>query len=142
MIRRWSCYILISCRVLSHLLHTLRAPISGAMRMLLQRIPIQARLNLSSRYLPRKSHPLRARFCRREDLRIMLRDVLKIARLAEITAEISSLTDVLIATALLEAGSCVHKRFGLPQHPDAQGRLASTPFAVLALGKLGGNELN
>jgi glutamate-ammonia-ligase adenylyltransferase len=33
-------------------------------------------------------------------------------------------------------------RFGLPQHLDALGRLVDTPFAILAMGKLGGNELN
>src|SRR5207248_3888998 len=75
-------------------------------------------------------------------VRIMLRDLLKIAPLAETTGEISTLSDVLIETALREAQRRLHKRFGLPQHPDAHGRLASTPFAVLALGKLGGNELN
>ena len=83
-----------------------------------------------------------ARFRRREYVRIMLRDVLKIAPLAETTGEISALADVLIETALREAQRRLHKRFGLPQHADEHGRLASTPFTVLALGKLGGNELN
>jgi [glutamine synthetase] adenylyltransferase / [glutamine synthetase]-adenylyl-L-tyrosine phosphorylase len=36
----------------------------------------------------------------------------------------------------------MEKRFGLPQHVDAEGRALTTPFAVLALGKLGGSELN
>jgi [glutamine synthetase] adenylyltransferase / [glutamine synthetase]-adenylyl-L-tyrosine phosphorylase len=83
-----------------------------------------------------------ARFKRREYVRIILRDVLKIAPLAETTAEISALADVLIEEALSEADSKLQRRHGTPQHLDALGRLVDTPFAVLALGKLGGNELN
>jgi glutamate-ammonia-ligase adenylyltransferase len=83
-----------------------------------------------------------ARFKRREYVRIMLRDVLKIAPLAETTAEISALADVLIEAALREADSKLQRRHDTPQHLDAMGRLVDTPFAILALGKLGGNELN
>src|SRR5438477_3414433 len=72
----------------------------------------------------------------------MLRDVLKIAPLAETTAEISALSDVLIEEALREAESAMERRHGLPQHLDSAGRAVNTPFAVLSLGKLGGNELN
>ncbi len=85
---------------------------------------------------------LLARFKRREYLRIMLRDVLKIAPLAETTAEISALADVLIEAALRDAESALQRRYGTAQHVDAEGRLADTGFSVLALGKLGGNELN
>src|SRR5213079_3124047 len=85
---------------------------------------------------------LLARFKRREYVRIMLRDVLKIAPLAETTAEISALSDVLIEEALREAESAMERRFRLPQSLDAEGRSLTTPFAVLSLGKLGGNELN
>jgi [glutamine synthetase] adenylyltransferase / [glutamine synthetase]-adenylyl-L-tyrosine phosphorylase len=85
---------------------------------------------------------LLARFKRREYIRIMLRDVLKIAPLAETTAEISALADALIEDALREAESQLLAKFGLPQHLDENVRLASTPFAVLSLGKLGGRELN
>ncbi len=83
-----------------------------------------------------------ARFKRREYVRIMLRDVLKIAPLAETTAEISALADVLIEEALREADSKLQRRHGTPRHGDALGRLVDTPFAILALGKLGGKELN
>jgi len=85
---------------------------------------------------------LLARFKRREYVRIMLRDVLGIASLAETTAEISTLSDVLIEEALRECATELHRRYGSPQHLDREGRLVPTPFAVLALGKLGGNELN
>src|SRR5215470_7776779 len=72
----------------------------------------------------------------------MLRDVLKIAPFAETTSEISALADVLIEEALRESDRQLQRRYGTPQHLDAEGRLVNTPFAVLSLGKLGGNELN
>ena len=85
---------------------------------------------------------LLARFKRREYVRILLRDLLKFATLAEITEEISALSDTLIAEALQEATNKLSKKYGTAQHLDAAGRTMETPFAVLALGKLGGNELN
>jgi glutamate-ammonia-ligase adenylyltransferase len=85
---------------------------------------------------------LLARFKRREYIRILLRDALKIAPLAETTAELSALADVLIEDALREAHTQLQHRYPAPQHMDTDGRLASTPFTVLSLGKLGGSELN
>ena len=102
----------------------------------------EALARFRSRSFERDNSLLLARFKRREYVRIMLRDVLKIAPLAETTAEISALSDVLIEEALREAESAMERRFGLPQHLDAEGRAVTTPFAVLSLGKLGGNELN
>jgi len=102
----------------------------------------EALARFRSRSFERDSSLLLARFKRREYVRIMLRDVLRIAPLAETTAEISALSDVLIEEALREAESTMERRFGLPQNLDAEGRALNTPFAVLSLGKLGGNELN
>lgn len=85
---------------------------------------------------------LLARFKKREYLRIALRDALGIARVAETTAEISALSDVLIEEALREAEARMRNRFGEPQYQDSRGRMVEAPFAVLSLGKLGGNELN
>lgn len=85
---------------------------------------------------------LLARFKRREYIRIMLRDVLKIAPLAETTAEISALADVLIEEALRQAETHLLHRYESPQHTDREGRFVNTPFSILALGKLGGSELN
>ncbi|HUO60702.1 MAG TPA: hypothetical protein VMU24_08535 [Candidatus Acidoferrales bacterium] len=85
---------------------------------------------------------LLARFKRREYLRIVVRDMLGLATLAETTAEISALSDVLIEEGLLACETELRNRYGWPQHFDAQQRLVPTPFAVLSLGKLGGNELN
>src|SRR6266568_4231414 len=102
----------------------------------------EALARFRSRSFDRDNSLLLARFKRREYVRIMLRDVLRIAPLAETTAEISGLSDVLIQEALREAESTMERRFGLPQHLDAEGRTLNTPFTVLALGKLGGSELN
>jgi glutamate-ammonia-ligase adenylyltransferase len=102
----------------------------------------EALARFRSRSFERDNSLLLARFRRREYVRIMLRDVLRIAPLAETTAEISALSDVLIEEAFREAESAMEHRFGLPQRLDADGRALTTPFAVLSLGKLGGNELN
>ena len=102
----------------------------------------EAYARFSSRSLETDTALLLARFKRREYVRIMLRDVLGIGTLADTTAEISALTDVLIEQALRDADAVLRNRFGPPQHIDAQGRLVETPFTVLSMGKLGGRELN
>src|SRR5215475_776549 len=102
----------------------------------------EALARFRSRSFERDVALLLARFRRREYVRIMLRDVLGLAPLAETTAEISSLADVLLQDALREAESSMERRFGLPERLDVEGRVLNTPFAVLSLGKLGGNELN
>lgn len=95
-----------------------------------------------SRLVETNTALLLARFKRREYVRIMLRDVLNVATLAETTAEISALSDVLIEEALRDADLAMRNRYGAPQHVDQDGRLVDTPFTILSLGKLGGNELN
>ena len=85
---------------------------------------------------------LLTRFKKREYVRIMLRDVLGVATLAETTAEISALSDVLIEEALRTVHSHLQHRYGSPQRLDPEGRVTDSRFAVLSLGKLGGNELN
>jgi glutamate-ammonia-ligase adenylyltransferase len=97
---------------------------------------------MRSRSFETDTAALLARFKRREYIRIMLRDVLAIATLAETTAEISALADVLIEEALREAESQLQHRFGTAQRVDSEGRVVDSRFAVLSLGKLGGNELN
>jgi [glutamine synthetase] adenylyltransferase / [glutamine synthetase]-adenylyl-L-tyrosine phosphorylase len=83
-----------------------------------------------------------ARFKRREYVRILVRDVLRIASLGEVTAEISALADVLLEEALREANRSLLARYDPPQHLDENERAVETPFTILSLGKLGGNELN
>ena len=83
-----------------------------------------------------------ARFRKREYVRILLRDVLGIARLAETTGEISALSDALIEEALQRVSAQMQHQHGTPRWVDAQGRVRDSQFAVISLGKLGGNELN
>ena len=73
-----------------------------------------------------------ARFRRRQVLRIMLRDVLGHGTLGEITEELSHLADTIIDSAYHTVRAAITQRHGEPE----------TGFAVIALGKLGGQELN
>ena len=90
----------------------------------------------------RESSTLLARFKRREYVRIVLRDLLEIAPLAETTAEISALSDALIAEALREAENLLGEKYQARLSSSFDGATAGKRFAVLSLGKLGGNELN
>ena len=83
-----------------------------------------------------------ARFKRRQYLRITLRDILGLATLVETTLELSVLADVLLEKALTRAQTELRARYGSPQALDARGRLIPARFAVVSLGKLGGEELN
>jgi glutamate-ammonia-ligase adenylyltransferase len=83
-----------------------------------------------------------ARFKKLEYIRIALRDILGVATLAETTEEISALADVIIGEALREAESEIRRRFGRREERDLQGGMRETPFTIVSLGKLGGNELN
>ena len=78
-----------------------------------------------------------AKFRRRETLRIMVRDVLGLGTLPEITAELSALADAIVETAYERIRSGLVSRFGVPRSEEGEGH-----FTVIALGKLGGVELN
>jgi glutamate-ammonia-ligase adenylyltransferase len=79
-----------------------------------------------------------ARFRRCQLLRILCRDVLGVATLANITEELSNLADAILDSA------CRHIRAGLAlQHGEPRlGNGAPCGFSVISLGKLGGKELN
>ncbi|MGH9791874.1 MAG: hypothetical protein ACRD5W_11745, partial [Candidatus Acidiferrales bacterium] len=83
-----------------------------------------------------------ARFKRREYLRIMLRDVLGLATLADTTYEISQLADVLLRRALRISEQRLESAYGAPQFTDEAGRTERASITVLSLGKLGAQELN
>jgi glutamate-ammonia-ligase adenylyltransferase len=83
-----------------------------------------------------------ARWKRRNYLRIVLKDVLRLSTLGETTAEISALADVILTNTLLYCDQELEKRYGQPQYRDTQGRIVRAGFSLLSLGKLGGNELN
>ena len=83
-----------------------------------------------------------ARFRRRELVRIYLRDIRRLATIAEITEEISNLADAILDAALKLACREMDNRFGQPQETDEKGRAIPARFCIAALGKLGSRELN
>jgi glutamate-ammonia-ligase adenylyltransferase len=83
-----------------------------------------------------------ALFRRKQLLRIVLRDVMEFSRLPEITEEISSLAGVILHAAYRRIRGELASRYGRPMSPDPDGSEQETEFSVLALGKLGGCELN
>jgi [glutamine synthetase] adenylyltransferase / [glutamine synthetase]-adenylyl-L-tyrosine phosphorylase len=81
---------------------------------------------------------LLARFRRRQLARIALRDVLGLASLSETTQEISCLADVILDAAYCRIRAALVARHGEPLLEDGE----RCGFSVIALGKLGGLELN
>ncbi|TAJ25788.1 MAG: hypothetical protein EPO64_07535 [Nitrospirae bacterium] len=82
------------------------------------------------------------RFRRREMLRIGIRDLLRLASVQESTAALSTLAAVLIQAAYEIVAVELRRQYGVPKHRDRSKRLVETGFAVMAMGKLGGGELN
>ena len=78
------------------------------------------------------------RFKRRETLRIAYGDIVGGQRLETVTGQISHVADCIVAAALRVAVDRVERQRGVPRGPDG----APATIAVLALGKLGGCELN
>ncbi|HQZ83103.1 MAG TPA: hypothetical protein PLR83_07775 [Pyrinomonadaceae bacterium] len=83
-----------------------------------------------------------SRFRRRELIRIFLRDIRRLATVAEITDEISSLADAILEAALVESRREMDKRYGQPLELDEKQRSRVAEIAAVALGKLGSLELN
>ena len=80
-----------------------------------------------------------ALFRRKEMLRILLRDRFEIGTLTEITEELSNLADAILARALERVLAEFGPRFGKAIDEQSGERAG---FCVVALGKLGGRELN
>jgi glutamate-ammonia-ligase adenylyltransferase len=78
-------------------------------------------------------------FRRRELLRLVLRDALALGTLPEITEELSNLADAILDCALHGILNELTRRYGTPRDRTAD---ADAHFAIIALGKLGGCELN
>jgi glutamate-ammonia-ligase adenylyltransferase len=81
-----------------------------------------------------------AMFRRREILRIVVRDALDVATLGEITEELSNLADAILQKSLCGTVDELMHRYGRPS--DAPAQDGAGGFSVIALGKLGGRELN
>lgn len=99
-----------------------------------------ARFSMTNSQL--ETQELLARFRRRELLRIYLRDIRRLGTIAEVTEEISHLADAILEYALRLARQELDNRFGNPLESDEKGRSKPAKFCVVALGKLGSNELN
>ncbi len=72
-------------------------------------------------------------FKMRETLRITFRDLLKKVDLVDVMYELSALADVVIENSLAAVRQSLRETYGAP---------ADDAFSVIALGKLGGEELN
>ncbi len=79
-----------------------------------------------------------ALFRRRELLRIVVRDQLQLGTLPQITEELSNLADAILSHALEVVSAELEARFGQPLSAGSERAVLS----VLAVGKLGGRELN
>ena len=88
------------------------------------------------------SHVMLARFRRRELLRTYLHDIRRTRTIVETTDELSSLADAILEYSLKLCRQELDNGYGSPQAIDAQGRISSAEFCVVALGKLGSRELN
>jgi glutamate-ammonia-ligase adenylyltransferase len=89
--------------------------------------------------LDRPPDPLSfARFRRQQILRILIRDVLGFGTLSDVTAELSALADAIVETAYHLIHGDMVLRYGYPCAQTGE----PAHFAVIALGKLGGEELN
>jgi glutamate-ammonia-ligase adenylyltransferase len=78
----------------------------------------------------------------REMVRIAARDLSRLADLPQTVAEISAVADVCISGVLQICREQMEQKYGRPYHLDAGEQWQRTDFAVVGLGKLGGQELN
>ncbi|MGC1454804.1 MAG: bifunctional [glutamate--ammonia ligase]-adenylyl-L-tyrosine phosphorylase/[glutamate--ammonia-ligase] adenylyltransferase, partial [Nitrospirota bacterium] len=81
-------------------------------------------------------------FRKKEMLRIGLRDLLGRADLRETVEDLSHLAEVSLQRAYEWADAGLTKRYGRPIMENADGTKTPVGFAVIAMGKLGGGELN
>ena len=81
-------------------------------------------------------------FKRKEILRIAVRDLLRAASVEEILNELSELADVLIQKAYEVCEKEMRRKYGIPRYRNGSGKKARSGFTILAMGKLGGGELN
>ena len=71
-------------------------------------------------------------------LQVLWRDLSGAAKLSETLQALSDLADELISASSIYAARLVQDRFGTPRNDDGD----EIPLVVLAMGKLGGRELN
>ncbi len=79
---------------------------------------------------------------KQEMLRIALRDLLHKAELQDLVGELSDLAEVCLQEALAWSEAKLQKRYGRPVLRTSDGGTTAAGFSVIAMGKLGGRELN
>ena len=82
------------------------------------------------------------RFKQKEMVRIAARDLALPGQVSDLTRELSDLADVCLSLVVDICWKRESDRLGFPYHQDAADKWHSTPFCLLGLGKLGGQELN
>src|SRR5579864_2443266 len=83
-----------------------------------------------------------ALFRRQQILRILIRDVRGFAHLPETTEELSNLADAILDVSYARIRADLVARHGVPRYAASGGHLRECGMSVIALGKLGGRELN
>ncbi|HEY5865247.1 MAG TPA: hypothetical protein VI542_06800 [Candidatus Tectomicrobia bacterium] len=81
-------------------------------------------------------------FTQRHLLRIGARDLCDIASVEETTADLSALADCVLQAGLEACIRWLTVLYGVPMYTDADGVQQPCGFCVIAMGKLGGYELN
>lgn len=83
-----------------------------------------------------------ARFRREQLLRIVIRDVLSLGTLSDVTEELSNLADAILDLSYRRIRASLVRIHGEPRLRPETGNSGPAQFSVIALGKLGGRELN
>ncbi len=81
-------------------------------------------------------------FQQREHLRIAVRDLARLGLGPDLARELTTVADLCLGVVLQLCLAQLTDRLGSPWHRDAAERWQPTPFAVLGLGQLGGQELD
>ena len=81
-------------------------------------------------------------FKHQQMIRIATRDLARLANATGITQEISSVADVCLSAVLRLSLAQTESKIGRPYHKNTREEWTPTEFAVVGLGKLGGEELN
>ncbi len=102
----------------------------------------EARTTVSSlTSLEKKLNAMR-RFRRREILRIGLKDILGYEDVVNVTEELSYLADSLLQIAYEVCFEELTKKNGRPMFKDSDDNFKEAGYAIIGMGKLGGEELN
>ncbi|NGZ07661.1 MAG: bifunctional [glutamate--ammonia ligase]-adenylyl-L-tyrosine phosphorylase/[glutamate--ammonia-ligase] adenylyltransferase, partial [Magnetococcales bacterium] len=90
---------------------------------------------------PEEAMQIMREFKNVETLRLGIRDLSGLAEPEEVTAGLSLLAEVCLQRVMQDARRELEARHGPPCYTDPRGVRHPAPFAILAMGKLGGREL-